>query len=198
MTLTAIPVVLAVARRVLLTSASATDDAKVVTVSGTDRNGNPITEAVALLNATPPYTKQDFKTVTAVTTATTTVGTVSVGTNGIGSTRWIVLDSNRHVFNCGIAVNLNAVVANFTVEYTLDPVDKSFVDSATGGDGDSSLVGAASTTFTTPVATTLTGFSGLTADTWGSATIPSRAVRLTINSGALTVGPRITVLQQGL
>lgn len=196
LTLTATPVSLDVARRVLITAA-ANESAKTFVVTGTDRNNNVISESLAGPNATTKATSQDFKTVTSVTISAAAAGAVKVGTNGVASTRWIMLDPFTPTFNVGGAVTLAGVTANVTVEVTLDEPDRSKVDNAPTGSGDLSTT--ANTAWSVPIAFTPTGYGSLSADTLLTAlTTPVRAVRLTVNSGATSAGTKLTVIQQGM
>ena len=185
------------ARRVLVTT-SANETGKTLVINGLDRNRNPMTETVALPNATTVSTLQDFLVVNSATISAA-ASSLTVGNSGVGSTRWIVLDTNRKVFNCGLAVNLGGVTSNVTVEYTFDPVDKAFVDSAFSvAAGDSSAAGLTASTYQIPVPFSLAGLTAISADAATAFIQPVRAIRLTVNSGALTPGTRLTVMQQGV
>lgn len=194
LTLTATPVSLDVARRVLITAAG-NESAKTFVVTGTDREGNVIRESLTGPNATTKATTQDFKTVSSVTISAAAAGAVKVGTNGVASTKWLMLDHTAWQFNCGVAVNQGGVTANWTIEVTLDEPNRAYTDSTPAGSGDLSTgVGA---TWTAPVAFIPSGFGPLSADTLVNLTTPVRAIRLTVNSGATSAGTRLTVIQQG-
>ena len=184
-----------VARRVLVTTTGA--GGQLLVIAGLDRARNAITETVTLPSSGFVQTAQDFLVVTSAIISGSAAA-LTIGSSAVGSTRWIVLDTNRLVFNAGVAVNLGGVTAGVTVEYTLDSVDKSFVDSATGGNPDSSLVGVASSAFIAPVPFSAAGLTAISADAAVAFTVPARAVRLTVNSGAATAGVRITVMQSGI
>ena len=197
LTLTASPVTLDVARRILVTAA-ANESGKTLAISGTNASGAPIREVLSLPNASTVYTAQDFATVTSAVISAAAAGAITVGTNAIASTPWLRLDYLVKYFQAGIAVNLGGNTANVTVEVTLDPVDKAAVDSQPQNRADSSAAGLPYSLFTPPVAFPLSGMSSLSADTLGSLTIPCRAVRLTANSGATTGPVRITAIQTGI
>lgn len=193
LTLTATPVVLDAARRVLATSSNVADNGKTVTLVGSDRTNTQISEVLTLNSTTAPYTVQDFKKVASATVSAATTGTVSLGTSGIGSTGWIPLNLMVWQFNVGIAVNLGGATANYTVEMTMDDPNRAAFEERPGGSGD--VAATANTAWASPV--TFTAITNQTSDNITSITTPVRAVRLTINSGAATAGPRITVLQIG-
>jgi hypothetical protein len=108
------------ARRVLVSDAGS-DAAVVFTIVGTDRYGNPISETVTgVTSATPIATKQDFQTVTRVSTSAATTGAITVGTNTVGSTDWIIDNIMVTPFNIGVAVSISSGTATYTVEHTYD------------------------------------------------------------------------------
>lgn len=183
------------ARRVLITTAGA-DAGKTVVLQGTDRNGQPIIETLVLPSAGTVQSVQDFKTVTVATISAAAAAAITIGTNGVASTRWMRLDSNRAVFNASCAVNFGGATASVTVESTLDAIDKSFVDSGPKGNMDSSVQGLSSSTFIAPFPIIV--LAGVVADQIVSLTPPVAAVRLTVVSGATTVGVRVVVIQQGI
>ena len=187
--------VLDAARRVLVTTA-ANETGKTLTITGVDRERNPIQETVALPNAGSVYTLQDFLRVTAVAISAAAAGPISVGTNGVASTKWIRLDTNVPFIAASAGVNLGGVAATVTVEVTLDQIDKSIAERLPSGENETTggLPGA----FAPPAAFASTGGSALTVDTLVAIAVPVFAVRLTVNSGAATAGVRLTVLQQGV
>jgi hypothetical protein len=195
--LTAPVVTLDVARRVLVTTAG-NETGKTITISGKNSAGAPITETLALPNASTVYTTQDFALVSSVWISAGAAGAIQVGTNGIASTQWLRLDYLVKYFQAGIAVNLGGNTANVTVEVTLDEVDKAALDNQPGNRADSSTAGLPYSLYTPPVPFSVSGMSSLSADTLGSLTIPCRAARLTVNSGATVGAVRITVIQAGI
>ena len=183
------------ARRVLATT-TGNESGKTLVVTGTDRNKQPIIETLALPNAGTVYSQQDFLTVTSAVISAAAAAAVTVGTNGVASTGWIKLDNNRAVFNASAGVNFGGVTASVTVEATLDPFDKAFVDSTPGNNMDSSVAGLSSSKYTPPFP--LTVQAAITTDQLVNLTAPVAAIRLTVNSGAASAGVRVTMLQQGL
>lgn len=105
------------ARRVLITSAG-NDSAVTFTVTGTNRQGQVITESLLGGNIAAVNTYNDFLTVTSVTVSPGTASTVQLGTTTIASTL-IPLDWYANPTN----ISINAVVTgtiNFTVNETWD------------------------------------------------------------------------------
>jgi hypothetical protein len=113
---------LVVARRVIITS-SGVDSARVFTVFGTDRNGNPISEVVTGVTTTPVMTFRDFLTVTRISVDAATAGAITAGTNGTGSTEWIVLNFLCVSWSLGGGVTAPAGTTYF-IEVTFDDVNK--------------------------------------------------------------------------
>lgn len=107
-----------VARRVLITSAA--DDSDITfRVTGTNSDGNPIRETITGANASTVATTSDFKTVTEVYVSAATSGNVTVGTNGVASSRWVVVNTQVNPTNMSVAAIVSGTV-NYTVEYTYD------------------------------------------------------------------------------
>lgn len=112
-----------VARRVLIASSGA-DSAIVFTVTGTDRNGNPITETVTgVASASSQYTKQDFLTVTAISSPAT-AGNITIGTNGVGSMAWVMDDIRARAWAMTVALTIVSGSVTYTLEDTLDDPNK--------------------------------------------------------------------------
>lgn len=133
-------------RRILVTS-TGNDSNTVVTISGTDWNNNPISEAVTGINTTA-YTKYDFATVTSATITSasggTTVGNISIGTNGIASSMPIMLD-NYTFAPTSIQVSVTGTV-NYTVQQTLDDLNSvGYVNAVWVNHPDTNLVAVTST-----------------------------------------------------
>lgn len=105
------------ARRVLFTSG--TSDAGITfTVTGTNRDGNPLVETITG-GATTASTTQDFKTVSRITHTGSVAGTLKVGTSGVASSQWCAANFHTTPLNIGIGVTVTGTVS-FTVEYTYD------------------------------------------------------------------------------
>jgi hypothetical protein len=104
------------ARRVLFTPV-ANETGKNVTLTGTDATGLPITEVLALGNATATYTNLDFKTVTSILISSAAAGAITVGTNGVASSPWVRFDENA---NSQVSIQLTATgTVNYTLQQTL-------------------------------------------------------------------------------
>lgn len=109
-----------VARRVLATSANVGDNGKVVTITGTNGSGTPISEALTLVGGSTAFTKQDFKTVIQASVAAAFAGNVSLGTNNVGSTPWVLDSFLTSSWNLAIACHIKSGAATYTVEHTYD------------------------------------------------------------------------------
>jgi len=113
---------LVTARRVLVTSASASDAGLVFTVTGTSRYGFAQTSTATLATVsgtTSGYTALDFLTVTSIAAPSATAGNITAGTNSIGSTDWLIdnflaPDWSLSVLCIGVAGT------TYTLETTLD------------------------------------------------------------------------------
>lgn len=162
------------ARRVLITSAG-NDSNKTFTVTGTDWNGNIVSETITGGNVAAVATTRDFLTVTSIVPSAATAGAITVGTNGVASTRPIILDEYA-VAPTTLQINVTGTV-NYTVQSTLDDPgvvawsDIVWVDSA-----DAAVVGA-------------------TANKMSSFAYVPKMTRVLLNSGSGTV--KYTVLQAG-
>ncbi len=106
-------------RRVLLTSGG-NDSGINFTVSGTNDDGNAISDTFAGANGSTAQSNLDFKTVTSITASGAVAGTLIAGTNGVGSSPWKVLDRYKYPFEFSFSVELVSGAANFTVQYTYD------------------------------------------------------------------------------
>lgn len=162
------------ARRVRITSAG-DDSGKTFTVYGTDWNSNPISEVVTGANASTADSTLDFMTVTRISPSAAPAAAVIVGTNGVASSRPIILD---HFGD--IATALQVVVSgtvNYTVQQTLD---------------DPIRVGPSGITWVSHPDTALVG---ATATKQGQCAYTPHAVRLLLNSGSGTA--TFTVIQSG-
>lgn len=110
-----------IARRVSVTSAG-NDSGRTFTITGTDRNGSVISEALTGANATAAVSVLDFLSVTAVTTDDDTAGAVTVGTTDSASSAWLPLDLKRNPFNASVAVEVSSdSTLNYTVQYCIYP-----------------------------------------------------------------------------
>lgn len=151
------------------------------TVTGTDANGSPQSEAVTGVNNDTVSTTKLFKTITAISVATVTTyttETVEVGnpdTPSFGYTAWWPLDIYNPNQVTTISVNELSGSITYSVEYTNeDPFDNSITQLA--------------------VAHPAAAFAGATTDQTHFTTTLMRAVRVNFSAGTGTA--RVTVTQQ--
>jgi hypothetical protein len=104
-------------RRVLFTSAG-NDSGITFTISGTNANGDLISETLTGGNIAAVATVLDYKTVTSITSSGASAGTVSIGTNGVAGSSWVRLDDWAPL-NVALQVNVTGTV-NYTIQQTLD------------------------------------------------------------------------------
>lgn len=167
-------------RRVASVSANAGDTTQTITVTGTDRYGNAISEVVALNGTTTVFTKQDFLTVSQIAVSAATAGNLTAGTNSTGSSPWANLSNELTPVNVGLGLAF-AGTATATVEYTYDDPN-GYPDGVFGYDLNPSIVPKV-----IPVAN-LMGVAGTAGQVYdGSITIPVWGWRLTISSGTGSV-----------
>lgn len=106
------------AGRVSITSGSNISN-RTLTITGTDRNGYALVEAITGPNNATVYTLGDFKTVTQIAISGAAAGALTAGTNGVASTPWYVGDYRTgKLVMIGIALSTGAVLT-YTVEYTM-------------------------------------------------------------------------------
>lgn len=107
-------------RQVLITSAG-NDAARTFTLTGTDDNGNTISESITPGPNPTVASALHYKTVTKVTVDGNTAGAITVGTNGVGASVPVVLDQYVTPFSVDLSVN-DTGGANYTVQYTEDDI----------------------------------------------------------------------------
>lgn len=163
-------------RRVLITSAG-NDSGVTFTVFGTTDSGTATQETVTGANAGAVATNQDFATVTKVSSSGATASTVQIGTNGIGSTRWLLLDQHVTPGNASLGGLITSGAVTYTAEYTYDD----FLSLAAGA---------------YPTPRTVLGLTNQSVSTDAQLAFPVKGVRLTVNSGTGTVA--LTVIQAGI
>ena len=102
------------------------------TVTGTDRYGTAMTEAITGPNATTVTGSKNFATISQIAAGGATTGDVEAGVDGTCESQWFVLNYRGHDFNVGFGCELTAT-ATYAVQHTFDNVLASgFVeDSAT-------------------------------------------------------------------
>ncbi len=105
-------------RRVIVTSAG-DDTNKTFTFTGTDWNGNAISEVLTGANAGAAQTAYDYATVDLIVLSAATASTgIIIGTNGVASSRPIFMDQFGFA-PTSLQVNVTGTV-NFDVEQSLD------------------------------------------------------------------------------
>ncbi len=104
-------------RRVLITT-TADETGVTFTVTGTNRSGDVLSEAVTGVNNTTTYTTLDFYTVTSVLNSAALAGNVTIGTNGIGGSPWVRLDDYGASY-ISVQARVSGTV-NYTLQQTLD------------------------------------------------------------------------------
>jgi len=109
--------VLDAARRVLITCAG-NESTRNFIVSGTNWQGNLISETVTGPNATTAQTTNSFKTVTSISISGNAAGAVEVGTNGVADSPWVRFDDWAPNY-ITVICSVNGTV-NYTVQTTLD------------------------------------------------------------------------------
>lgn len=172
-----------VARRILVTTVS-DESSKTLTLYGTDRSGNVISEAMTGPNATTAYTSKDFKTLTRVAVSAAFTGAVKVGTNGVASSPWIMLNFHAINFLVGIGVKVTGTV-NYTIQTTYDDLMGYY----SAGVGTVWNDAGIPVTYDDPV-------GGSTVNDEFQLVTPVRAVRITLNSGSGTAVA--TVIESGI
>jgi hypothetical protein len=173
LTLTASPYTLDNFRRVIITSAG-NDTGIHFTIAGTNSSGMPVTEAVTGASGGAAQSYYDWLTITSITPSGDTAGNVTVGTNGVASTRPILLDMFGFA-PTSIQVNVTGTV-NATVQQTLDDCN---------GPAGFSAVNWINHPDTTNLA-------GLTGNVQGNYAYAPLWVRLLLNSGSGTGTLKVT------
>lgn len=108
---------LGTARQVLLTFGT-DDSANSYVISGTNADGNPLTEVVAG-GATTATTTNHFQSVTQILASDASAGTVKIGTNGVGSSEFVSLNYHAQPVNISVASVVSGTIA-YTVQWTYD------------------------------------------------------------------------------
>jgi hypothetical protein len=121
--------VLDVQRRVLVTTA-ANESTRTLTITGTNWQGNAISETVTGPNISTVATNTSFKTVTSITISGNAAGAITVGTNGVADSPWVRFDDWAPNY---ISVNCVATgTVNYTVQTTLDDPNDPSIPVAVG------------------------------------------------------------------
>lgn len=109
-------------RHLSIDSDNAADTTQVITITGTDRFGNVITEALTLNGTTAVVGTKNFATVTGATISAGTTGAIVVGTADEAESQWIPV--NRFADFLTLVCRLvpaNAVLT-YAVQFTLTPL----------------------------------------------------------------------------
>lgn len=166
-------VTLDTARQVLFTSGG-DDSSKTFTLSGTDWNGQPISEVVTGANAGTAVSALDYKTITSISTSGAIATTITVGTNGVAHSPWVRFDD----YAGNAQVSIQSVVSgtvNYTVQQTMnDP--NAYGDPTYGSPSSVTWSDSGDTAVVSATATKMSSFSF----------VPIFA-RVTLNSGSGTV-----------
>lgn len=163
-----------VARRVLITSGG-NDTGITFAITGTDPNGNVISETLTGASGAAAQSVLDYLTVTSIIPSGAVATTVTVGTSGVASSQWVYFDQYASMAPVSIQVDGTGTV-NWTVQQTLNdpnalqnnPVAINAMSWVSHPD--STLVGS----------TAITGVQGNYA-------YPPAYARVTLNSGTGTV-----------
>ena len=105
-------------RRILFTASAALTGT--LTLVGTDRWGNPISEAVSVPGATPVPTQYVYATLTSITPSDNDADTLEVGWDTEVISAPVVLDHFRNPFNVSVAGEVIVGAANWTIQHTFD------------------------------------------------------------------------------
>lgn len=87
-------------------SSTGNDSARTFTVTGTNRYGDTITEAITGPNIGAVNGVKNFKTVTDVAVDAATAGAITVGTNDSAESRWWPTNMHKSPFNLGWGARL--------------------------------------------------------------------------------------------
>lgn len=157
-------------RRVAIASGGA-DSGRTFTITGTDRYGRAMTEALAGPASATVLSVNDFLTVTQIAVDAATAGAITAGQGDKVSTQWLPVD-RRNAENLGFNIVVTGTI-NYTVEHTYE-------DPFTPGVGVLPAAGLAAFSLT-PYAHA--SIAAQTSNKDGSYVgIPITAVRVTINS----------------
>lgn len=163
-------------RRVLFTFAGAeATNGTVMTITGVDWNKNVATETVAGVNGGTAQTVYDYATITAISINKAAAGAMTVGTNGVASSRPILLDPWAAA---QVALEVDTTgTANSSVQQSLtDPNAVGYTNVNWVNHPDAALV-------------------GITGNVQGNYAYAPLVVRLLLNSG--TGSAKLTALQSG-
>lgn len=111
------------AHQVTIKNNSATDHSgNTCLITGTDENGNALTETHAMPAGSATVTSvKFFQTVTSIVpSASTGASTFDIGWAAASKGAWVYFDSNINPFNVGIGCTVNSGTPNYAIEYSYD------------------------------------------------------------------------------
>lgn len=100
------------------------------TVTGTDRYGNSLTEAITGPNATTVYGDKNFRTVTSVTVDDAITGNAEVGNGNVLESAWWPVDYHIQGYNTHVKESSDLNM-NYVVQHTFDDPWASSFDEST-------------------------------------------------------------------
>jgi len=162
-------------QRQVIVFSTGNDNAITFRVTGTNANGNVISESIAGGNGSSVATSSSFKTVTSIVPSATTANTVSSGTNGVANSPPVIVPVSQPSTGVTLSVKVTGTV-NWSVQQTFD---NPFVPNPD--------------TQCTWVAV-VAGLTGQTGAAQAATTQSAEAYRLLINSNTPPGGAQITVL----
>lgn len=161
-------------RQVGITSAG-NDSGVNFTITGTDANGQVVSETLAGPNANTVNSVNSYQTITQISVNGAAAAALTVDTLQQGADQPVPVDTYLNPGNVNVSVTLTGSV-NYTVQYTLDDVQSMLPTQLNWFSAPAALVGASS-------------------NQAASISTPIRALRLVTNSGAGTA--KMTVVQSG-
>lgn len=107
-------------QRITITPAG-NETGKTFVLTGTNRNGNAITESLAGTNATLFSSTKNFYTLTSATISAAAAGAMTIGVSGLGESGPILPDIYISPYNVNVAVTA-VTGATYKMQYTFDDV----------------------------------------------------------------------------
>ncbi len=169
-------------RRVILTFA-ADETGHTFVVYGTQVGGAAIQETIAGTTAGIVSSTLDFLTVTRISISAAATGALKAGTNGVGATRWLLMNYDIDPFAVGFVVGVTGTV-NYTVQFTDDDPQNQV------------QINFPPNTVLIPTALDHPTIAAQTTSQAGNFAFPCRAIRCLINSGSGSI--RFQVAQAGI
>lgn len=158
---------------ILLLTTSAADQAKTITITGTNAEGAAQTETINLPNATTGFTTKAFRSISSITVSAALIGTLSIGTaNSTLSAYSPTMPVDVYAQYTNLAADISGTI-NFTLQKCYEMVNR----------GETANWVTAQAAGAIDVVTALTG--------------PVSAVRIQINSYTNAATLALSVLQGG-